>query len=98
MLGVPTKPAATALLLLLGMSPLSTLTLTLVLGCITPMSGGAAIVRSARYNRKMVLAAMTSGSAAAILGCILAVSLDAMLLNILLIAVMLIAIVSIFRK
>ena len=98
MLGVPTKPAATALLLLLGMSPLATLTLTLVLGCITPMSGGASIVRSARYNRKMVLAAMTAGSAAAILGCILAVSLNAMVLNIVLIIVMLIAIVSIFRK
>ena len=98
MLGVPTKPAATALLLLLGMSPLATLTLTLVLGCITPMSGGAAIVKSARYNRKMVLAAMTAGSAAAILGCILAVSLNALVLNIVLIVVMIIAIVSIFRK
>lgn len=98
MLGVPTKPAATALLLLLGMSPLATLTLTLVLGCITPMSGGAAIVKSARYNRRMVLAAMTAGSAAAVLGCILAVSLNAMVLNIVLIAVMIIAIISIFRK
>ena len=98
MLGVPTKPAATALLLLLGMSPLSTLTLTLVLGCITPMSGGTSIVKSARYNRKLVLSAMTAGSAAAILGCILAVSLNAMVLNILLIVVMLIAIISIFRQ
>lgn len=98
MLGVPTKPAATALLLLLGLSPLTTLTLTLVLGCITPMSGGASIVRSARYNKKMVLAAMTAGSAAAILGCILAISLNALLLNIILICVMIIAIVSIFRK
>lgn len=97
MLGVPTKPAATALLLLLGLSPLTTLTLTLVLGCITPMSGGAAIVKSARYNKKMVLAAMTAGSAAAILGCIMAISLNAMFLNIILIGVMIIAIISIFK-
>ena len=98
MLGVPTKPAATALLLLLGLSPLTTLTLTLVLGCITPMSGGASIVKASRYNKKMVLSAMTAGSLAAITGCMMAVSLNALLLNIVLIAVMLIAIISIFRK
>jgi len=98
MLGVPTKPAATALLLLLGLTPLTTLTLTLVLGCITPMSGGASIVRAGHYHKKLVLSAMLAGSAAAILGCILAISLNALLLNIILMAVMIIAIISTFKK
>jgi len=98
MMGVPCKPAATALLLLLGLSPVATLTLVLVLGCIIPMSGGVSIVKAGMYNRKMVLAAMTAGSAASILGVMMAISMDQLILNILLLAVMLIAIVSIFKK
>ena len=98
MTGVPCKPVAAALLLLLGLSPVATLTLTLVLGAVIPMSGGAAIVRAGLYNRKMVLAAMTAGSAAAVLGVMLAISLNQLILNILLLIVMLIAVISIFRK
>ncbi len=98
MTGVPCKPIAAALLLLLGLSPVATLTLTLVLGVIIPMSGGAAIVKAGLYNRKLVLAAMTAGSAAAVLGVMLAVSMDQLLLNILLLIVMLIAVISTFRK
>ncbi|MBR0114542.1 MAG: hypothetical protein IJM11_05115, partial [Firmicutes bacterium] len=98
MLGVPCKPAATALLLLLGLSPVATLTLVLVLGCIIPMSGGVSIVKAGMYNRKMVLAAMTAGSAASILGVMLAISMNQTLLNILLLGVMLIAVISIFKK
>ena len=98
MAGVPCKPVAAALLLLLGLSPVATLTLTLVLGAVIPMSGGAAIVRAGLYNRKMVLAAMTAGSAAAVLGVMLAISLNQLILNILLLIVMLIAVISIFRK
>ena len=98
MTGVPCKPIAAALLLLLGLSPVATLTLTLVLGAVIPMSGGAAVVRAGLYNRKMVLAAMTAGSAAAVLGVMLAISLNQLILNILLLIVMLIAVISIFRK
>ena len=83
MAGVPCKPVAAALL---------------VLGAVIPMSGGAAIVRAGLYNRKMVLAAMTAGSAAAVLGVMLAISLNQLILNILLLIVMLIAVISIFRK
>ena len=45
MMGVPCKPVAAAMLLLLGLSPVATLTLTLVLGAIIPMSGGVSIVK-----------------------------------------------------
>lgn len=98
MTGVPCKPIATAMLLLLGLSPVAALTLTLVLGAINPMSGGVAIVRGELYNRKMVLAAMTAGSVASILGVVLAISMNQLLLNILLLIVMLIAVVSIFKN
>ncbi|MBR0140047.1 MAG: hypothetical protein IJM17_07160 [Firmicutes bacterium] len=98
MMGVPCKPAATALLLLLGLSPVATLTLVLVLGCIIPMSGGVSIVKAGMYNRKMVLAAMTAGSVASILGVLMAISMNQLVLNILLLFVMLIAIISIFKK
>ena len=98
MTGVPCKPIATAMLLLLGLSPVAALTLTLVLGAIIPMSGGISIVRGGLYNRKMVLAAMTAGSLASILGVVLAISMNQMLLNILLLAVMLLAVISIFKK
>lgn len=98
MAGVPCKPIAAALLLLLGLSPVATLTLTLVLGSIIPISGGVAIVKAGQYNRKLVLAAMTAGSVAAVLGVTLAISMNQMLLNILLLIVMLVAVISIFKK
>ena len=98
MMGVPCKPVAAAMLLLLGLSPVATLTLTLVLGAIIPMSGGVSIVKGGLYNRKMTLAAMTAGSVAAVLGVMLAISMNQLLLNILLIIVMLIAVISIFKK
>ena len=98
MTGVPCKPIATAMLLLLGLSPVAALTLTLVLGAINPMSGGVSIVKAGLYNRKMVLAAMTTGSVASILGVVLAISMNQLLLNILLLIVMLIAVVSILKN
>ena len=98
MMGVPCKPIAAAMLLLLGLSPVATLTLTLVLGVIIPVTGGVSIVKAGLYNRKLVLAAMTAGSLAAVLGVMLAISMDPLLLNILLLLVMLVAVISIFKK
>ncbi len=98
MMGVPSKPIAAAMLLLLGLSPVAALTLTIVLGAIIPLSGGVSIIKHGLFNRKLVLAAMTAGSAAAVLGVMLAISMNPLLLNVLLIIVMLIAVVSIFRE
>ena len=97
MMGVPCKPVAAAMLLLLGLSPVAALTLTIVLGSIIPMSGGVSIVKGGLYNRKMALAAMVFGSVAAVLGVMLAISLNQLLLNIILLIVMLIAVISIFK-
>ena len=98
MLGVPGKPAGTAFFLLMGMSPLSTLTLVLVMACIGPMGGAFSVLKNGRYHRKLSCAAVIFGSIGAIAGCIFAISVNALVLNILLIAVMLIAIVSLLKK
>ena len=97
MLGVPMKPAGTAMFLLLGLSPINTLTLMLVMCCIGPFGGGIPVLRSGNYHRKLVCAAAVFGSLGAILGSLFAISVNALLLNIILLAVMLIAIISIFK-
>ena len=97
MLGIPTKPAGTALFLLLGLSPLTTLTLVLVMCCIGPMFGGVAVLRGGRYHRKTACAAVVFGTLGAVLGCLFAISIDALLLNILLLGVMLVAVISFLR-
>ena len=97
MLGVPMKPAGTAMFLLLGVSPLSTLTLVLVMCAIGPFGGGIPVLKLGNYSRKLTCAAVIFGSLGAILGSIFTLSLSAMLLNIILLGVMLIAVISIFR-
>ena len=98
MMGVPMKPANTAIFLLLGLSPLSTLTMVLVMACIGPMGGGLPVIKSGAYHQKLVCAAVIFGSAGAVIGSMVAISLSAGLLNALLILVMIIAIISMIRK
>lgn len=98
MIGVPMKPAGSAMFLLLGMSPIATLTMILVMGSIGPMGGGIPIIKSGRYQQKPACAAVVFGSVGAILGVLFAISISATLLNILLVAVMLIAIASLMRQ
>lgn len=98
MIGVPMKPAGSAMFLLLGMSPIATLTMILVMGSIGPMGGGISFIRSGLYHQKPACAAVVFGSVGAILGVLFAISISATLLNILLVAVMLIAIASLMRQ
>ncbi len=98
MFGIPMKPTWTALFLILGLSPLATLTMVLVLGALCPLSGGIEVIRRGNYCRKMAVCAVTAGVAGAVLGTLLAVSLPAMLLNIILLGVMLLAIITMFRR
>lgn len=97
MIGVPMKPAGTAMFLLLGMSPLATLTMVLVMACIGPMGGGISILKSRQYHQKLSCCAVVFGSLGALLGCLFTISVNAVLLNVLLFIVMLIAIVTMFR-
>ena len=97
MLGVPMKAAGSAMFLLLGVSPLSTLTLVLVIGCIGPMGGGVAIIREKRYYRKMACAAVVCGSAGAAAGSLFTISVPPLALNIMLLVVLAIAVVTMLR-
>lgn len=97
MFGIPMKPTRSALFLVLGMSPIATLTMVLVLGSLAPISGGYQVLRNGNYQRKMVVASVIFGSLGAIIGAFLAISIPAILLNIVLIAVMLLAIAVMFR-
>ena len=98
MMGVPCKPTLTALFLLLGLSPMCTLTLVLVMCGLSPVVGGVKFIRSGKYHKKTVLAAAITGTATAVCGCLVMISLPALALNIVLLCVMLIAIVSMFKK
>lgn len=98
MLGIPMKPTGTALFLLLGLSPLSTLTMVLVIGCMAPLSGGIHILKKRLYHQKLAVASVLTGSLGALLGSLLAISISASLLNILLLIVMAVAIFSMLKK
>lgn len=98
MLGVPTKPASTAVLLLLGLSPLSTLTMIIVLSCFGAFTGGTQVLKRGQYQKKTCSAAVIFGSLGAVLGSLFTISISAPVLNIILLVVLLIAIISTFRS
>ena len=98
MTGVPMKPANTAIFLLLGLSPLSTLTMVLVMACIGPIGGVIPVIKSGAYHQKLACAAVICGSIGAAIGSLVAISLNAAVLNVLLIIVMVIAIISMLKK
>lgn len=98
MLGIPAKPFVTTAMMLLGMSPLTTLTLLLGSVPISIVTGGINVVRRRRYNKKMVISAMTAGCVTAFIGTALAISINATVLNIILIAVIGVAVVSLLKK
>ena len=97
MFGIPMKPTWTAMFLILGLSPISTLTMVQSVGYFGPMSGGYNILKSGNYHYKTVLCAALAGTAGAFIGVSLALTLSAGLLNIILLAVMALAIVSMAR-
>ncbi len=96
--GIPMKPTWTAIFLILGLSPLATLTMTLIIGALTPIAGGISVMKSGLYQKKMTLAALIFGSIGAIIGTTLAISIPALTLNVILIIVMVIAILSMIRS
>lgn len=97
MFGVPMKPATTALFLLLGLNPMSALTLMICMGIAAPLTGGMRVIRSGNYSRKVVLAAIFFGMIGALIGTRFTVSLNATVLSVILIVMMLVAAVSMLR-
>ena len=98
MLGIPTKPFFTTIFLMLGLSPITTLALLLGTIPISVITGGINVVRRKRYNKKLALSAMTTGTIGAIIGCSLAITIEQNVLNIILIIVVMTAIVSLVKK
>ena len=98
MFGIPMKATWTALFLILGLSPMTALTLVLVLASLTPISGGVSVLKNGLYHRKAVLCSTIFGSVGALIGTAAAVSLPANVLNVILLAVMAIAIVTMAKK
>ena len=98
MFGIPMKPTWTAMFLMLGLTSLTSLSLVLFFGSIAPLAGGIRALCADRYHRKLVLCTVVGGSAGAILGTFLAISIPSAVLNILLLGVMLIAIITMAKK
>ena len=61
------------------------------------MSGAVSVLKRGVYQQKLCMAAVIFGTVGAVAGSLFAISVNAVVLNILLLIVMLIAIISIFR-
>ncbi len=94
MFGIPMKPTWTALFLILGLSPISALTMVQSVGYFGPMSGGFNILKMGKYHQKTALCAAFFGTLGALMGVTLALTISAGVLNIILLIVMALAIVS----
>ena len=98
MLGIPAKPLTATVALLLGLSPVTTLAVTLGAIPMSCVAGGINVAPRKRYNPKLILSAMTAGGAAAVVGCLLAISINAAVLNVILLIVIAVAIFSLIKK
>ncbi|MBQ2752957.1 MAG: sulfite exporter TauE/SafE family protein [Firmicutes bacterium] len=97
MFGIPMKPTSTALFLLLGLEPMSALTLMTAMSIASPLSGGIKVVKSGNYNKKFAFAAVTFGTLGAIIGTRFTVSLNANVLSVILIIMMVVATISMLK-
>lgn len=97
MFGVPLKPPAIALFLLMGLSPMNTLTLVLAMAVVSPMAGGIQVLRSGLYHGKIALAAISFGVVGALLGTAFTVTLDATILTVILLIIMAFTVVSVLK-
>lgn len=97
MFGVPMKPPAIALFLLLGLSPMATLTLVMAMGIASPLAGGVRVLRSELYGKKSALAALSFGTAGVLLGAAFTITLDAAVLTAILLLIMAATALSMLR-
>ena len=97
MFGVPLKPPAIAMFLLMGLSPMNTLILVLAMAVVSPMAGGIQVLRSGLYHGKIALAAISFGVVGALLGTAFTVTLDATMLTVILLVIMAITVVSVLK-
>lgn len=98
MLGIPAKPMTATTALLLGLSPLTTLAITLGALPMACVAGGINIAPRKRYNPKLILSSIVAGCPAAAIGCLAAISIDTALLNAIILVVLATAIISLIKK
>ena len=92
--GVPMKAPTAAMFSILGLSPIMTLTIMLTMGMVSPAMGCIKIVKSDHYNQRVSVAAVIFGTVGAILGCMLAISMDQLTLTIIMLLIIGISIVD----
>ncbi len=97
MFGVPLKPPAIALFLLMGVSPMNTLVFVMAMSVASPMAGGIQVMRSGLYHGKIGLAAITFGIVGALLGAAFTVALNATVLTVILLIIMALTVVSVLK-
>ena len=98
MFGVPMKAPAVALFLLLGMAPMSALTLMIATGAISPIAGSVRVLRSGLYQGKISLAAVSFGTLGALIGTAFTVTLEANTLSVILLVIMAVTAVTMLRS
>ena len=97
MFGIPMKPISTALFLMLGLEPMSALTLMTAMSIASPLSGGIKVVKSGNFNKKFALSAVLFGTIGAIIGTRFTFSLNANVLTVILMIMMVVATVSMLK-
>ena len=96
--GVPMKPPSSALFLLLGLSPKTTLTNMLVLGSGSTISSCFKIIKAERYNKKLSIASVIFGTIGGVVGYMFMINISQTVLTIILLLIILIAIVQNIKK
>lgn len=88
MLGVPMKPPLMSLLLLLGLAPITTLTILMTISVPGPISGSINFFKTGKYKKKVFVCAATLGSIAAIIGGRFALNINTYVLTIVMLVAM----------
>lgn len=82
MFGVPCKPPLMSLFLILGVSPLATLTILMCMGVFGPVTGSITFFKSGKYQKKVFVCAAVFGSIAALIGGMFALSVNTLILTV----------------
>ena len=98
MMGVPMKPPLMSLFLLMGVSPLVTLTILMCMAVPAPIAGSISIFKSGRYQKKIFCCAATFGSLGAIIGGYFALNVNTLVLTIVLMIAMAYVAYSMLKK
>ncbi len=98
MMGVPLKPPVMSMFLLMGMSPLATLTIIMTMCMVGPTIGGINYIKSGKYQKKIFLSGAIFGSLGTVLGGIFALNINPMILTVAMLVAMAVVSYSMLKK